>query len=147
MAREIQTRSAQNAGQVTAPTALSNTPTFDDFKTRLIKLIPSEILTAYVTIQGLISGAQVLNATGNADTQRMLLWIVFVILLLLNPVYLYFVSNVRKWPQIVYTTIAFFIWILVIGGPVNEILHLPAQFIGSILLVIYTLLIPIIYKG
>ena len=35
-----------------APTSAVN-----DYKDRLVKLIPSEIITAYVTLKGLINGA------------------------------------------------------------------------------------------
>jgi hypothetical protein len=36
---------------------------------------------------------------------------------------------------------------MVIGGTFTTILGFPAEFIGSILLVIYTLFIPFVYKG
>ena len=48
----------------------------DDFKDRLVKLIPSEIVTAFVTIQGLISVA----GEGNSKKDT-LMWIVILVLL------------------------------------------------------------------
>jgi hypothetical protein len=114
----------------------------NDFKDRLVKLIPSEIVTAYITIQGLISGST--SANGKSDA---LLWIVIVALLILTPIYLMYVGNVKKSGQLIFTTIAFIIWVIVIGSPIKEILNFPASFIGSIMLVLYTLMIPFVYKG
>jgi hypothetical protein len=113
----------------------------NDYKDRLVKLIPSEIITAYVTLKGLIYGA------GVSGNKQLLLWIVFGILVILNPLYLYYITQVRKAGQIVFSSFAFVLWVLVIGGPFTSILGFPAEYIGSILLVIYTLFIPFVYKG
>jgi hypothetical protein len=133
MAREIKSPSDLHA-QAPAPSV-------NDYKDRLVKLIPSEVVTAYATLRGLITGAAV---PGN---KVLLLWIVFFVLLIFTPLYLYFISNVKKWGQVVFTTIAFVIWVIVIGGPFSTVLGFPADYFGSILLVIYTLFIPFVYKG
>ena len=143
MAREI--TNSRNVGPLATPSPPS-TSSIDDFKDRLVKLIPSEIVTAYVTIQGLIAGASATQ--GDIESKNHLLWIVVILLLIMTPIYLYYVSEVRKWIQIIYTTFAFFIWVLVIGGPTIEIMPpYSTQFIGSIILIFYTLFIPLIYKG
>ncbi len=136
MAREIASLSDVQNPQNPASTT-------NDFKDRLVKLIPSEIITAYTTIFGLITGAAI------AGNKTQLLLIVFVLLLLLTPLYLYFISNVKKPGQIVFTTVAFAIWVSVIGGPFDSFkpLGFPLSFIGSIVLIFYTLLIPFVYKG
>lgn len=136
MPREIQSRK-----DATAPLTKSGSQP-NDFKDRLVKLIPSEIVTAYITIQGLING--IADADGKTN---MLLWIVIIVLLVLTPVYLIYVGNVKKGGQLIFTTIAFVIWVIVIGSPVKEILNFPASFIGSIMLVLYTLMIPFVYRG
>ena len=71
MAREI--KSASDPG-LRAPSYGGN-----DYKDRLVKLIPSGIITAYVTLKGLITGPDV---PGN---KTLLLWIVFGILVVMNP--------------------------------------------------------------
>lgn len=121
-------------------TPITNT-TVDDYKDRLVKLIPSEIVTAYITILGLISGAA---GEGNKTT---LLWVVFLVLVVLTPFYLYFISKVTKIAQIIFTTVAFVIWVVVAGSPFPTLLGYSASFIGSIILIIYTLFIPFIYQG
>jgi hypothetical protein len=137
MAREI--RSASDTP--TAKLTLQPDDGVNSFKDRLVKLIPSEIITAYVTIQGLISGYV---GAGNKET---LMWVVFGALFVLTPIYLYFITDVRKWGQIIFTSIAFVIWVIAVGSPITTILDFPSVFIGSVLLVIYTLLIPFFYKG
>jgi uncharacterized membrane protein YdfJ with MMPL/SSD domain len=132
MAREIK---AATDIKVAPPSAIN------DYKDRLVKLIPSEIITAYVTLKGLISGA------GEQGNKQLLLWIVFGILVILNPLYLFYVTQVKKAGQIVFSSIAFILWVMVIGGTFNNILGFSAEFMGSILLVIYTLFIPFVYKG
>jgi hypothetical protein len=136
MAREI-----RSASDPQLPVNIQSAPDTNSFKDRLVKLIPSEIITAYVTIQGLISAY---TGAGNKET---LMWIVFAILFVLTPIYLYFVTDVRKWGQIIFTSIAFIIWVIAVGSPIPTILDFPSVFIGSVLLVIYTLLIPFFYKG
>ena len=136
MSREI-TSASQTLNLQTPKNTLPN-----DFKDRLVKLIPSEIVTAYITIQGLISGAA--NPAGKINT---LLWIVITALIVLTPIYLIYVGRVKKIGQLIFTTIAFIIWVIVIGSPIKEILNYPAAFIGSIMLVLYTLMIPFVYKG
>ncbi len=113
----------------------------NDYKDRLVKLIPSEIITAYVTLKGLINGA------GVQGNKQLLLWIVFGILVILNPLYLYYVTKVKKAGQIAFSSIAFILWVMVIGGTFGTILGFPSEYLGSILLVIYTLFIPFVYKG
>ena len=137
MAREIRSTSDPKPATVN----IQSDQGVNDFKDRLVKLIPSEIVTAYVTIQGLISGY------AGAGNKEKLMWIVFGALFLLTPIYLYFITDVRKWGQIIFTSIAFVIWVIAVGSPITTILDFPSVFIGSVLLVIYTLLIPFFYKG
>jgi uncharacterized membrane protein YdfJ with MMPL/SSD domain len=132
MAREI--KSAADV-PVPAPSQVN------DYKDRLVKLIPSEIITAYVTLKALINGA------GEQGNRQLLTWIVFGILVILNPVYLYYVTNVKKAGQIVFSSFAFVLWVMVIGGTFTTVLGYSAEYLGSIMLVIYTLLIPFVYKG
>jgi small-conductance mechanosensitive channel len=92
-------------------------------------------------LKGLINGA------GEQGNKQLLLWIVFGILVIMNRLYLYYVTNVKKAGQIVFSSIAFVLWVLVTSGTFNTILGFSAEYIGSILLVIYTLFISFVYKG
>lgn len=118
----------------------ANTP--NDYKDRLVKLIPSEIVTAYITLQGLISGEK--------DNKTLYIAIAFISLLILTPFYLKSVSGVSKTGQIIFTTLAFIIWVMASGGfhilfPSVQVFD--TDFLGSLILIIYTLVIPLVYKG
>jgi hypothetical protein len=132
MAREI-----KSAADIPAPPPAQ----VNDYKDRLVKLIPSEIITAYVTLKGLINGA------GEQGNRQLLIWIVFGILVVLNPLYLFYITQVKKAGQIVFSSVAFVLWVMVIGGTFTTILGFSAEYLGSILLVLYTLFIPFVYKG
>jgi hypothetical protein len=110
----------------------------DNYKDKLVKLIPAEIVAAYITIHGLVIN----SAENNKDT---LLWIVFGFLVFLTPAYLHKLMKVTAWKQIIFTTIAFVIWVTAIGGPFQFIFGFDAKFLGSIMLILYTLLIPLVY--
>lgn len=130
-------REIRSPEDITLQVASSNPNTYQD---RLVKLIPSEIVTAYVTLQGLITTQQ--------NNQRLSMAIVFICLLILTPFYLRSVGNVKKIGQLIFTTIAFIIWVMASGG--FKIIFpdvFADNFLGSILLILYTLAIPIFYKG
>lgn len=134
MAREIK------SSEVTATDSSSNP---NDFKDRLVKLIPSEIVTAYITIQGLIIGY-------NGSSKSLFTLIAFLMLLILTPFYMKIVSKVNKIGQIIFTTLAFVVWVLAMGGfklmfPSHA--EIFSEFLGSIVLIIYTLMIPLVYRG
>ncbi|NOT50236.1 MAG: hypothetical protein HOP10_03055 [Chitinophagaceae bacterium] len=131
MGREIVTSQQNRLGQATLP---------DEYKDKLIKLIPTEIVTAYVTIVGLISG----TTTGNKTD---LLWFVIAVLTIVTPLYLKFVSKVKLLSQIIFTMVAFLLWVLATGSPIPTIFDFQSTFIGSILLILYTLFIPFVFPN
>lgn len=135
MAREILTK-AEAQAQGTVPPAL---------KDRLLKLIPAEIIAAYVTLAGLVEGMTKIKP--NAD-KATLLYIIIGVLMVLTPVYLTKISGVTKKGQLLFSTIGFVIWAFATASPLkNDILNFPSEFIISTVLILYTLLIPFFYEG
>jgi hypothetical protein len=133
MPREI--KSVANISKL----AIAQTP--DQYKDRLVKLIPSEIITAYITLKGLVA---------DQSNERLYLLIACISLLILTPLYLKNIGKVSKPGQIIFSTIAFVIWIMASGGfkilfPYTPIFQ--NDFLGSFILIIYTLVIPFVYKG
>lgn len=117
----------------------------NDFKDRLIKLIPAEIIAAYITISGLIIGFA--KDKPNADKSN-LLWIIILILMILTPVYLMKVLGISKKGQLLFSTIGFLIWAFATASPyTKDILGFSFELITSVILILYTLLIPLFYKG
>ncbi len=112
----------------------------NSYKDRLLKLIPSEIIAAYITLQGLVKGI-------NNIHEKELLFIIIGILFLITPFYLYKVSMVTKKTQIAISSIGFLVWVFTTNPPIDKIWDIPTAFLGSLTFIIYTLFIPIFYKG
>ncbi len=109
--------------------------TGQDYKNKLLKLIPSEIVAAYMVVEGIIPDERKLIGTA----------VVSVILLILIPFYLKRIYKVRRFGQHVFVMLAFVIWIYALGGPF-KFLDIWEAWIGSAILVLYTLLIPLAYR-
>jgi len=109
---------------------INNANTYKDV---LLKLMPGEIVAAYMVIDGLLP----------AD-QSFAKWLALgasVILTILTPLYLRKLYNMKSWSQTLFTTGTFVVWLYWIGGPFKLWgLHSPP--LGSILLVLWTLLVP-----
>ena len=108
--------------------------TDQDYKSKLLKLIPSEIIAAYILIGGIIP----------ADYKYWGCLIAAIILLVLIPFYLRRLYDVKRLGQIIYIMIAFVIWIYTLGEPFRH-WGIWQEWIGSALLILYTLTIPLFY--
>ncbi len=112
----------------------------DSYQAQFLKLIPVEVLSVYITTEGVLRGSvlperePVLHAG--------LLWGVFIVLMILNPIYLRRVGKVQNLTQIAFSTGAFCIYVLSLGGPFVLFLYDESiiRLIGSVLIPIYTLL-------
>jgi len=144
---EIRTLAAREAapGPVNADPMINvNKP--DPYQSKLLKLIPSEIVGVYLTIFGIIKSTY--GEITLPETSGIITWIVFGILLVLTPLYLKFVMKVSKGMQIALTTVGFVIWVLTIGGPFSTLETGDSKLIpllGAIVLPIYTLFIPFVF--
>ena len=105
-----------------------------DYKSKLLKLIPSEIIAAYLVIEGIIPEERKLIGT----------LVVSVILLILVPFYLRKIYHVRRLGQHIFVMLAFLVWIYSLGGPFRY-WNIWEAWIGSSLLILYTLCIPLFY--
>lgn len=108
--------------------------TDQDYKTKLLKLIPSEIVAAYILIGGIIP----------ADYKYWGTLITAIIMLVLIPFYLRRLYDVKRLGQIIYIMIAFVIWIYTLGEPFRH-WGIWQEWIGSALLILYTMTIPLFY--
>ena len=99
----------------------------------LLKLIPTEIIGAYMVIDGFIS-----PSLANAR------WIALgasSFLLVMTPLYLRKWYNVQRRTQLIFMSLSFVVWVYWMGGPFKLWgIHIPQ--IASIILVLWTLLIP-----
>ena len=104
-----------------------------NYRDKLLKLIPSEIVAAYMVVMGIIPES-------NAKWGTL---IVAVVLLILTPFYLRKFEQVANNFQIVMCSLSFVIWVYSLGGPfIHWNVYQP--WIASIVLILWTLVIPLL---
>lgn len=106
-------------------------PVKDEYSDRLIKYIPSEVIGVYAAVDALLKTA------GNQIPKDTLGWVVFGFLLIMTPIYLWRVQNVRKYQALAIATVSFLIWVFNLGGPFAQ-LPWYNPFYGALLLPLYT---------
>lgn len=123
--------------------ALGDTQKEDPYVSKIIKLIPSDIISVYLAVFNIIKSTNQ-NAEGNSTLQ----WIVFFLILLITPFYLKKVAQIKTTKQIIFCTVSFVVWVFSLGGPLDgqNIAGYTAQFLGAVFLPIYTLFIPLFYS-
>ena len=118
-----QKRAIKNADLPAAP---------DSYQARVLKLIPAEVVAVYMAVLPLLKNQ-------SATVQ----WLVFALLLIGNILYKRN-AGVKDWKQFLITSIAFILWVLSFGGPVDG-LYPSAIPLSHILMPIYIFLVPLIY--
>lgn len=120
---------------------------------KLVKLIPTEIVGAYMVLAGVLGygggtsseGATASHLAVLPDEPALkitLVRIVFFALLVLTPLYLKRIGRVTNIVQLVVSTLSFVVWVYTLGGPFIdwEIYH---PLIGSVVLVLWSLTVPL----
>ena len=126
---------------VTSQLQASTTETkIDDYFGRLMKYIPSEVVGGWIAITGLIKSASDVPA-------NTILWILLILFTGLTSGYILKQTFVPKKPlaiqQTIISTIAFVVWVFALGEPFNT-LDFYRPIYGSVLLIVYNLVIPLI---
>jgi hypothetical protein len=127
-----------------------NLPKAENYQSIVLKLIPTEVVGAYIFISGLIPQANsgLANSGNVEDKYRILHWIIFGLLFIINPLYLRYASSVTNKKQIIICTLGFAVWAFSLGNPFMTIGGNPdfSRLIGSIVLALYTLIVPMFLK-
>lgn len=128
-------------GMSTAP-PVQAVPQADDYSSRLVKYVPAEIITAFVTMNGMVAS--------QPDDKQWLQWAVFGFLLIATPLYTNYVTRAPGMPpatkQIAVSTVAFVLWVFAIGGPFASQTEWYAPIYGSLVLPAFTFLVPLLDK-
>ncbi|MDY0297132.1 MAG: hypothetical protein RB296_07430 [Acidobacteriota bacterium] len=106
------------------------------YSERLLKLIPSEIIAAWVAVQGIIprdSGPWVITAAA-------------VLLMVLTPIYLKRFQGVSRPMQLVASTGSFLVWVYTLGGPFVY-WGIYFSWLASVLLILWTVTVPLFLDG
>jgi hypothetical protein len=102
------------AGEAAAPSPPPpppGTPTADDYWSRLLKYIPIEVIGAYLAATGAVS------AVSSHRTREVILWVIFVVALVMTPIYLRNLAGIVRSKQLVISAGAFVVWAFALGGP------------------------------
>lgn len=124
----------------------SSTPvTPDNYASQIVKLIPTEIVGVYLGLQNLFSSV-------TNPTQAFVQGILFLVILGITPFYLKSVAGITDSKQRTVSILSYFIWGISLGGPFEyglTMIHSPvsAQMIGGALIMLYTLIVPLVYKA
>ena len=118
----------------------------DSYATKIVKLIPADIVAVYLGLQSLFSG---ITAEGTRFGFQLA---VFIIILVLAPFFLKRVAGVTDERQVIVVVISYVIWGISLGGPFQYLLgkiteEVSAQQIGGGLVMLYTLIVPMVYGG
>jgi hypothetical protein len=117
MGRQVVTKSDVQRARLRAASAggvaggREEVPNLDRYTDRLLKYIPVEVVAVYLAVQN------VLLTTDDVSDVAGLFWVVFLILLVLTPLYLWRIQTVDKWQQLTISTVSFAVWVFSLGGP------------------------------
>jgi hypothetical protein len=114
-------------------------PKADTYQSRLFKYIPAEVIAVYLTLDGILRTSNVTMPIG------ILLWLIFALLMLGTPLYLWRVANITRKSQLLISAVSFGIWIFAVGGPFTYLSWYNPLY-GALLLPLYTFFVPIV-KG
>lgn len=111
----------------------------DQYWDRVMKLIPGDIVAAWLLVDSLIRSAQDVPSTP-------LLWGAFIFGLIATALWTFRLSQKGGLPppiaQTIISTIAFFVWVFALGGPF-ALLDWYRPLYGSLMLVGYSLVAPL----
>lgn len=120
----------------------------ETYQDRLVKLIPTEIIGAYLFISTSILEISPASPSIPRDLEtKVWILIVSITLLILTPLYLWRLSGVTNGRQLTVTTISFVVWVYSLGGPfvVWEWGYRP-KIAGSVL-VLWSLITPLLVQS
>jgi len=118
----------------------------DSYMSRVLKYIPSEIVVAYISMDGILRTCYDPNLWADRQILLKLLWIISAILTVLTPLWLWRVMRVRRLSQLFISTISVPVWLFALGGPF-ALLDWYRPALGAIVLPLYTLILPIISRS
>jgi hypothetical protein len=121
--------------------AVSQVESFNSYLDRLLKMIPAEVVSLYLVGSGLVpkdqyialtvwavvclAGVVLVRAYGTADPAN---------------------NKPTDWVHVAISTAAFVIWVYSLGGPFTAF-NLYVPYLGSLLVLAWTFLVPLFYKG
>lgn len=125
----------------TTPEAGTNSNSSDimDYLNKVSRLIPAEILAAYLTMFGLVDSIR------SVSVQHILMWVVFAAGVVFTPIYLNLAADPGKPKRnhLIVSTIAFIVWAYVTTGKTLSNSLVPDSYdpaVASIILILFSLI-------
>ena len=118
----------------------------DNYMSRVLKYIPTEIVMAYLSIDGVLRSCYNPNVWADRQMLLRLLWGISAVLTILTPLWLWRVMGVRRRPQLIISTLSVPVWLFALGGPF-DLLYWYRPALGAVVLPLYTLILPIISRS
>jgi hypothetical protein len=136
-ARE-ESRAAAKEGALAASAApVAETP--DDYKDRLLKYIPAEIVAIYLALLSVLK-----TAPPEKTPILTVEWVVFWIILIVTVPWQRKILKITKWQQVAIGTVAFVFWAVSLGDPFETSWKGWYQpLYGTMAMMLYTFLIPL----
>lgn len=122
-----------------APGTSTASPQPDDYRDRLMKLIPGETVALYLMLQGMAMTIQ------NEARELSVMRLVAVVVLLVNIPYMMRVQAVKDYAQLVVIEVALVVWIITLHGKLLFGQGYDPIY-GSMLVVLYTAVSPLLIK-
>lgn len=133
----LRIRKTKKVQGINGATTIEGSPYFE----RLLKLIPTEIISIYIFGVGLIP-----------ETEKTVLWIWPALCLVMLIVVRLFATRENPSPQssqslaVLIASISFLIWLYTLGG-IFTTLAFYKSYIGSLAVLVWTFFVPYVYKG
>jgi len=110
----------------------------DQYKDRLLKYIPADVVAIYLTLHGLVP------ALPDPAPKKILYWIIFFVILAITIPWQRRVAKIGKWAQVWIGFGAFIVWAITLGDPfTHENISWYYTAYGAMILALYTFLIPL----
>lgn len=119
----------------------------DAYMNSVLKLIPSEVVAAYVAIQAVLIGQ---------DVEEMIFWLIAALFVIITPIWLFTYTDIpqdgitlQEIRQLVASTVAMGVWIFSLGGPLtfSDWYQENAEWAVLVILMLWTLLIAPLIQG
>jgi hypothetical protein len=114
----------------------------DAYASTMVKLVPVEMIAAFLVLQGQVTNLEVsLPRIGSVD----LSWLLFLVLLIATPLYLWRAHLIDRSLQLAASTLSFAVWIFAIGGPFMKLPWYSSLW-GGLALLIFMAIAPLLLR-
>lgn len=136
---EIRKRDQQDTAAAADASSGSSVQTPDEYRDRLLKYIPAEIVAVYLAILNVLA----LASLPPAELRRAQ-WVLFGIVLALTVPWQRRIMSISKWQQVAIGSAAFVFWAMSLGDPfVDGFVRAYRTVYGTAAMILFTFAVPL----